>query len=285
MLESGRGVDTVTTWGGAYPRVAVLLWLERTLMYSGLFEQGMRSNEKALSLARSTGHPPSLTWALLGMVSWLNLAGRHTEADALVREGTEIAERFHIKPRIAGFRVIQGRNLVAAGKQREGAALMRSGVDLWLENSSVMTATLMITTPASAMASVGDVEAVQEYLDIGDRLMRETEERIGQAELLRLRSWVCRKQGDPAGAKTALENALAVARHQGAHYFALRAALDFVKLTDGTEHEAAAVAELQSVYSGFTEGFDFPVLKNARKILEARGARLPVLTTVNPLPG
>jgi len=285
VLESCPNDDAVTTWGGAHPRVAVLLWLERTLMYSGLLEQGMRLNERALAIARSTGHPPSLTWALLGMISWLNLAGRHTEADALVQQGADIAERFQIKPRIAGFRLIQGRNLIALGKPREGAALMRSGVDLWLESSSVMTATLMITTPASAMASVGDVQAVQEYLDIGDRLMRETEERIGQAELLRLRAWVCRKQGDAVAARSALESALSVARQQGARYFELRAALDLIKLTDGKAHEAAAVAELHRVYSGFTEGFDFPVLKNARKILEAGGARLPILATVNPLPG
>jgi tetratricopeptide (TPR) repeat protein len=268
--------ETSASWGGALPTVAVLLWLDRTLLYRGLLAQGRQMNEEALAISRRSGHPPSVTWALLGMINWLNLQSRYQEAEDLAREGMELSQRFHIKPRIAGFRIIQGRGMVAAGKVREGAALMRSGVDLWLEHSSVMTATLMITTPASAMAAVGDVRAVQEYLEMGEQLMRDTEERIGQAELLRLRAWVCRHTGDLIGAQKALEDALTVAERQGARYFALRAAIDLVKQSDGDQHEAAALADLKRVYTGFTEGFGFPVLVGARRLLESRGVLIPL---------
>ena len=68
-----------------------------------------------------------------------------------------------------------------------------------------------------------------------------------------------------------LSEALAVARQQGALYYELLAAMDLVKLQERTEHEAAAVAELRRTYDGFTEGFQFPVLISARRLLAAHG--------------
>jgi hypothetical protein len=144
-------------------------------------------------------------------------------------------------------------------------------VDLWLQASSILTATLLVTAPASAMASVGDVQAVQDYLDIGERLMRTSEERLGQAEILRLHGWVRRQQGNVAGARAALTEALAVSRQQGARLFELRTALDLVRLDQGTEHESAAVEQLRQAIGGFSEGFDFPVLVDTRQILEQKG--------------
>jgi tetratricopeptide (TPR) repeat protein len=255
--------------------VSNLLWLERTMMYTGRLEQGFQAVQQALALARETEHPPTLTWAMVATVNWLFLLERWQEAKELAQEATELSERYQIKPRIGQSRLIQGRALVASGRVAEGAALMRSGVDLWLEASSVLTATLMVTGPASAMAAVGDVQEVQHYLDIGERLMRTTEERLGLAENLRLRSWVLSQSGDNAGARAVLGEALAVSRRQGTRLFELRSALDLVKLNQGTEYDTASVVELKRAVEGFSEGFDFPVLVGARRVLEARGVTLP----------
>ena len=163
--------------------------------------------------------------------------------------------------------------------------MMRQGIDLWLASWSVLSSTWKVTEPAWAMATVGNRAGVLEYVEIGERLVRETEERLGVPELLRLRAWLARDAHDVEAAAALLHQSIEVARKQGARYFELLAALDLVDLSTGTSEAANALSELQRVYSGFTEGFDFPVLKNARKILEARGARLPVLAPVNPLPG
>jgi hypothetical protein len=45
------------------------------------------------------------------------------------------------------------------------------------------------------------------------------------------------------------------------------------------------LAELHRVYSGFTEGFDFPVLIGARKTLQAKGVDLPTRAPARPAAG
>lgn len=125
-------------------------------MFLGLLDQGLACADQSLVLARRHPHPPTLTWVLLNLVSWYHLAGRRHEAAELAREASELAQRHQIRSRIGVARVMQGRARVLGGHVAEGAALMRSGIDLWLETCGVLTATLLVTGPAWAMASIGD---------------------------------------------------------------------------------------------------------------------------------
>ena len=256
-------------WHGANPRVSTLSWLERALMFLGLLEQGLACAEQSLVLARQSQHPPTLTWVLLNLVSWYHLAGRRQEAAARAREARELAQRHQIRSRIGVARVMQGRALVLGGRVAEGAAMMRSGIDLWLETCSVLTATLLVTGPAWAMASVGDAQAVREYLGIGERLMQETQERAGEVELMRLRAWLHRHDGDAEAARSTLQDALGVAERQESSFFALRVSLDLVALARGDRHEASARDGLRRVFDSFSEGFAFAPLQEARRVLDA----------------
>jgi tetratricopeptide (TPR) repeat protein len=268
-----HGDDQFTfPWGGAVPRIACLIWLERALMFQGRLDEGLYRAQESLAIARTLHHPPTLNWVLLNMVSWLHIAGRPNEAAKAAQEAIELAERYQIKARIGAVLMIQGRTLVMIGRKAEGAALMKRGIEQWLATCSVLTATLLVTGPAWAMASTGDLQGVQEYLEIGERLLRETEERTGQAELLRVRAWILSAQGDHDGARTALHDALNVAERQGALLFALRAALDLVKLDLHSNHRPVALAELRRVYSSFEQGFGFPILQEAKRILEENTA-------------
>jgi class 3 adenylate cyclase/tetratricopeptide (TPR) repeat protein len=271
LLEADGAVLPGTLWGGAYPQVSNLLWLAGSLMSTGHLDQGFVCVQEAVQVARATEHPPTVTWALQSYVNWLLLLERQQEGREMAQEAAELSERHQIKPRIAFFRMIQGRALVASGQVKEGALMMRSGFELWLKSSATLAATVLVTSVARAMASVGDLQSVMDYLDIGERLMRDGQERLGHAEILRLRGWARREAGDTAGAKTALSEALAVARQQGARFYELFAAMDLVKLQERTEHEASAVAELRRTYESFTEGFQFPVLISARRLLAAHG--------------
>jgi class 3 adenylate cyclase/tetratricopeptide (TPR) repeat protein len=267
-LIDRHGDDQFThLWGGTIPRVACLIWLERALMFSGRLEEGFTRAQEALEISRRMQHPPTLSWVLLNMVNWLHLAGRPREAAEAAKEAIGLSERYQIKARIAAVRMIQGRTLVMSGRKSEGAALMRSGIDQWLATCSVLTATLLVTGPAWAMASVGDLQGVQEYLDIGERLLRTTEERTGEAELLRVRAWTLKAQGDRDAARTTLHAALAVADRQHALFFALRVALDLVELDSEGEHRPAALATLRRVYASFDQGFGFTILQEAKRVL------------------
>jgi predicted ATPase len=62
--------------------------------------------------------------------------------------------------------------------------------------------------------------------------------------------------------------ALTVARQQSAKFWELRAALDLARLWRDQGKRAEARDLLSPVYNWFTEGFDPPVLQEAKALLE-----------------
>ena len=72
---------------------------------------------------------------------------------------------------------------------------------------------------------------------------------------------------EPVAAEDSYRHALAVAQRQSAKFWELRAALDLARLwrDQGKRNEARNL--LAPVYGWFTEGFDTPVLQDAKALL------------------
>jgi predicted ATPase len=68
-------------------------------------------------------------------------------------------------------------------------------------------------------------------------------------------------------AETALQQALNIARHQGAKSLHLRTALNLAQLWQRQGKLAQARDVLSSLYNGFTEGANTPDLQAARRFL------------------
>ena len=105
--------------------------------------------------------------------------------------------------------------------------------------------------------------------------MEETEERYYEAETHRLKGGLLLRRGG-AGADTAAEasfrKSLEVARSQQAKAWELRAATSLarLRLSQGRSQEGFKI--LGDVYGWFTEGFDTPDLKDARRLLDELSA-------------
>jgi predicted ATPase len=74
--------------------------------------------------------------------------------------------------------------------------------------------------------------------------------------------------GDRTGAEQNYRQALAVATRQSTKVFELRAATSLARLWRDQGKRAEAHDLLASVYNWFTEGFDTPVLKEAKALLD-----------------
>jgi predicted ATPase len=105
-----------------------------------------------------------------------------------------------------------------------------------------------------------------EALAIFDR----TQERWFEAELHRLRAatLLANSPANSAEADAALRRALAVAQEQGAKFWELRAASSLARLWRDQGKVTEARDLLRPVYGWFTEGFDTPVLREAKALLE-----------------
>jgi predicted ATPase len=105
--------------------------------------------------------------------------------------------------------------------------------------------------------------------------MERTSERFLEAELYRLkaRALLGRDGADAANeAQSALDQALAATRRQGACALELRSACELAKHWRDQGKSAAARDLLSPVYGWFTEGFDTPDLKDAKALLGALGS-------------
>src|SRR5215472_1266129 len=96
----------------------------------------------------------------------------------------------------------------------------------------------------------------------------ETDERVGEAELLRLRGRVLLARGDSGAGEALLRQALKTAGRQGAKWFALRAARDLARWYYEQGDAQAAVETLKPIYHSFAEGLAAPDLREAAVLLD-----------------
>jgi predicted ATPase len=120
---------------------------------------------------------------------------------------------------------------------------------------------------AEACAETG---RLADGLDALCRILEEVEhtEREVEAELLRLRGVIERRLGRRDEAEASLRHAVAVARTQQARFWELRAANALALLLREGGRGGEAHAMLAPVYASFTEGFEYPDLREAKAVVE-----------------
>ena len=104
------------------------------------------------------------------------------------------------------------------------------------------------------------------HLAEAERLMDEY--RAAEAELHRVRGELLRAGHDPAGAERSFSQAINIAQQQSAKFWELRAAISLARLWHEQGKRDAARGLLAPTYGWFTEGFDTPVLKEAKALLD-----------------
>jgi len=101
-----------------------------------------------------------------------------------------------------------------------------------------------------------------------ERIIEATEERRDEADLHRVRGDLLIAVGDRAAAEKSYNRALAVAEGQRAKLLELRVAHNLAHHWRDQGRRIEAGALLASIYGWFTEGFDAPVLKDAKALLD-----------------
>jgi predicted ATPase len=126
----------------------------------------------------------------------------------------------------------------------------------------------VLTGLAEAYAMLGQpVEGLNSLAEAA-QIVETTDERDQEAEVHRVRGELLNATGDRAGAEQSYHQALAVARRQSAKLFELCAATSLARLWRDQGKRTEARALLAPVYGWFTEGFDTPVLKDAKALLD-----------------
>jgi class 3 adenylate cyclase/tetratricopeptide (TPR) repeat protein len=251
----------------ADPYAMMLAQLAVTLAHLGYVDQARVRFSEALSEARRLRH--ALTLAnVLTRANWFDWFIRTAEAQRHAEELLVLSTE-HGFPLFLGWAIaLRGWGLVTLGQAREGLALLKRGLTAVRDTGAVASTPQHYMWLAEACAMLGQPLEGLEHLAEAEEIVKTKEERVLEAELHRMRGNLLRATGDRSAAEHSYHRALAIAKRQSAKLWELLAAMSLARLWRDQDKRTEARELLAPIYDWFTEGFDTPVLQDAKALLD-----------------
>jgi predicted ATPase len=259
------------TYADVWPddlQTPAFLYFSWVLVLLGHVDQALAWRDRGVTLARERGHANSLVHVLFVSLHVDFLLG--TDPAILLVSADEqtalCAE--HGQPFWGAWgAVFRGLCLTAVGRIEEGLALQKDAI-------AALRAMLGVTHPryfvvlADTCRRAGRLNEGLTALEELERLMEATSDRADEAPLHFIRGDLLIGLGDLPGAEPSFQKAIAVARRQSAKLYELRATTSLARLWRDQGKRTEARDLLAPVYGWFTEGFDTPVLQEAKNLLD-----------------
>jgi class 3 adenylate cyclase/tetratricopeptide (TPR) repeat protein len=267
-LPPGRPADSVVRTYGEDPRIVCSQYLGMFLTLMGQIRTGLGLLEAAIHAAERLRHPFSVAFA--------KTVGAHVRAytcgpepvRALVDEIAALSAKHGLVFWSADARMLRGWVMAVGERREDGVDALRDGLARW----QAIRAQLMFPAwhhfTAEALAAVGRADEALAELERALAVADRTGERWLDAEVLRLRGELLLARGRRDEGQHCLDAALRDARERGMRLFELRAATGLARLWREQGKRAEARDLLALVYSGFTEGFEAPHVRDAKALLD-----------------
>ncbi len=235
-------------------------------------DESLRLAERALADAESAAHIPTRAYVLAYRLL-LAVFRRQPQALAAGAQAlAEISSRYDLPVVFAGSVTFsRGWASWSRGAGEAGLAEMQTGIAIQREQRLLLFLPPQEVALAEAEAVAGQVGAGVKRLDDAIAELDRTGQHWYEAEMHRARAEILLKRdpADLAPAEQALQTAIAVAQHQKARSFELRAALSLSKLYRSTNRDADAHTVLAPAVEGFPPTQQFPELTEAQALLGA----------------
>jgi predicted ATPase/DNA-binding SARP family transcriptional activator/predicted negative regulator of RcsB-dependent stress response len=254
---------------GRDPQVVYRSFAAWVLWSLGYPDQAQELSHDALRLAQEANHPPSLAMALsVGNIVPHVLRREYSAIPSLVEAFNQLSEAQRLGLSEPGVRLARGSVLVHQGQAQAGIREMEQGLADWRATGTRAWASLHLGMFADAYLESGQLEQAQAALDEAFSAVRESGERMVEAELHRLQGEVRLAQGEADEAETRFRRAVAVARRQQARSWELRATTSLARLWGQQGRAEEGRSMLADIHGWFTEGLDTPDLQDARMLLD-----------------
>jgi tetratricopeptide (TPR) repeat protein len=255
-------------------RVLVECYYARVLWLQGFGDQARRLTESLVDYVRTKDHVHSSLYALLIAACPIALyVGDLTTADHHVRLAFDLAARHALEVWNAWAQCFEGAVLIKRGDHGAGSQLLQSALERLPEPTLHRSSHHMSLLLAELAAGLGGAGQIAEGLGVVDEALaraERTEAGWCLAELLRTKGELLLLERVPSAVATAeacFQQALDVARRQGALSWELRSATSLARLWRGQQRVNQARKLLGPVYRRFTEGFETADLVAARTLL------------------
>jgi predicted ATPase len=241
----------------------------------GYPDQALKRSREALTLARELSHPYSLAYALTSGAAWLHQFRREWQtaqewAEVVIALCTE--QGFPLW--LAWGTILRGWALTEQGQVGEGITQMHQGLTAHQTMGAALTRPHFLGLLTEVYGKVGQAEDGLTTLAEALMVMDKSGERFYEAELYRLKGELTLQLQGQSPRSTVQEEAeeyfhraIAIALHQQAKSWELRAVMSLARLWQQQGKQAEAHKMLAEIYGWFTEGFDTKDLQEAKALL------------------
>jgi len=228
-----------------------------------------------LRLAQALSHPHSLGFALIFAAALRQFRREAQAAQAHAEAVIALSTAQGLPSWLAHGTLLRGGALAAQGQGEAGIAQLQQGLAVYRVTGSELARPYFLGLLAEAYGKVGQTKEGLTALAEALALVDQTEERMYEAELYRLKGQLT-LQSQVQGPKSKVEEAaeecflraIEIARRQQAKSLELRAVMSLSRLWLQQGKQKDAHEMLAAVYSWFTEGFDTKDLQEAQALLE-----------------
>jgi predicted ATPase/DNA-binding winged helix-turn-helix (wHTH) protein len=261
---------------GQDPGVICLATLARALWALGYPDQALERSREAVALAQQLGHPFSLAFALYFSAVVCQYRREWQEAQRFADDLMALSAEQEFAQQLAQGRIMVGWTLVEQGRVAEGIGQIRQSMAAYRATGSDLGRSSYLVLLAGAYGKAGEAEAGLTALAGAMTAIEQHRICFNEAEIYRLKGELLLRQAMGTSdaptrswseAEACLQQALDVARHQGAKSLELRAAMSLSRLWQQQGNRQAARQLLANTYGWFTEGFQTPDLRETQVLL------------------
>jgi predicted ATPase len=269
LYERKRAVESLAVYGIDL-RLGAALFLALSEQLLGVTDEASRQMRKAIDWAHELSHPYSLA---IGCVCAANLYQMRGEAEAsrdFSRQALAVCEQYGFPELESWAHCFLGWSLVMLGRGGEGLETIALGLTQYRATGGNIFLSCFLRLLADGWSRAGNAEQASAALDRAFAYVRESGERIDEAELYRLKGEVLITQEASATeqAENFFREAIGIARRQQTRWWELRATTSLARLLAKQGRREQARTMLAEIYNWFTEGLDTSDLQDARALLD-----------------
>jgi len=264
------GHHTLALRFGVHGRAAIPLFRSKAVWLLGYPRAARADSDQGLKDAREIGHAVSLLWGLAGAFFIDIACGDYATATTRVDESVALAD----EQDAAFFKAfaIMGRGwlLRLTGRVSDAVETITVGTTAMHSSGATIWTPFFLSELAIAYAELGQLEAAWRYIDQSISMVEAAKQRWCEAEVNRIAGEIAlmSPRPDRVKAEAHFNRALTIARAQQAKSWELRAATSLARLWRDQGKRKQARDLLTPIYSWFIEGFDTPVLQDAKALLD-----------------
>jgi predicted ATPase/DNA-binding winged helix-turn-helix (wHTH) protein len=256
------------------PQVLARERLARVLSLRGYLDRAYAEARSSFEMAQSSGAGITVCWVVHDALCPIALmTGDLAGAEAAIAVLSDWATRMNATLWKMMATCWKGKLLIGRGEFAQGIELLSQTLEACEQSGWQMGYVQFLGCLAEGLAGLGHVEEAVAKLDRAIAWAEHKGEEWYRAELLRMKGELMLRQPGISRAVEAEEcfkAASAIAREQGALFWELRTALSLagLRITQGRQGELKQL--LAPVHDRFTEGFDTPILRDARALLDRK---------------